>query len=296
MYKIKSGDKVALIAPSAQIGNFDKISAGVAYLRSLGLIPVFGKNLYNRIRYMAGSEEERAFDVNSAFADSEISAVFCVRAAAGASNMLPYVDYDLIKKHPKPLIGFCDNAALMLALHKKSAIISYNGFLPTYDFKDGTINPLVRSSLENLLSGHTQTIKSGITLRNGKAEGVLICSNLSVLLYLAGTPYFPDLSDKILLLEDTHEKVYKIDLMLQHLKQQPDFAKVKGVIFGQFTDCPTDSEDGSVADCIYHFMQDTDFPVIKDFAFGHQPARYVLPLGAKVRLDAENTSLEILSY
>lgn len=296
MKKLQKGDKIALIAPSAQIGEIEKIQKGLDFLKSLGFEPVFAPHLYDVRRYMAGTDEKRAEDVNWAFADKEIKAVFCVRAAAGAARILPYIDYELIKNNPKPLVGFCDNAALMLALNKKSDIISWNGFLPTYDFRGDSLDSLVHDSLLGLISGQPYKIISGTTLRSGKAEGTFLCSNLSVLMKLAGTPYFPDLTNKILLVEDIHERLHKIDLMLQQLKQQPNFDKLKGIIFGHFTDCSGDEEDGDLDDCFADFLYKTSFPCIKDFEFGHTVSRYVLPLGANVKFSADETKLEICSY
>lgn len=296
MNSLKKGDKIAVVAPSGQIGDYEKIKNGMQYLENLGFEPVFGRHVYAKKRYMAGTDQERANDVNAAFADPQIKAVFCVRAAAGATRILRHIDYIKIRKKPKPLIGFCDNAALQAALFKKSKIVSYNGFLPTYDFKNGNADSLVKESLEKLLRGETYSIHSGEKLRSGKAKGRLLCINLSTLMYLAGTPYFPELKGKILLLEDVNEKIYKIDLMLQQLKQQPHFHQLNGVIFGQFTNCTGDEEDGTLEDCFEDFLQGTDFPAIKDFQFGHVAQRYVLPYGGRVRMLADESKLEILNY
>ena len=294
MMKIKSGDKAAIIAPSAQIGDITKIEPAIEYIKSLGLIPVLGKNLCKVNRYMAGTDEERAADINSALADSQIKVIFCARAAAGGLRTLPYIDYELAKRCPKPIIGFCDNAAVQLALWQKSGLISYNGFGLAYDFRSNTLDSQIDADLHRLLSGETYTIKSGRTLRRGTAEGKLICANLSTLMRMAGTPYFPNLNAKILLLEDVHEKVYRIDLMLQQLKQQPRFAEVAGVIFGRFTDAESDAEDGTIDDCFADFMSDTTFPVVADFDFGHTPSRRILPIGGDVELNADKAELRIL--
>lgn len=296
MQTLKAGDKIAIVAPCAQIGISEKIAPAAEYLKSLNLVPIFAPNLFKVNRYMAGTDYERAADINSSFADSEIKAVFCARAAAGGTRILPYLDYKMIKRNPKPLIGFCDNAALMLALWQKSGIISYNGFGLTYDFRADSLDRQIAADLQNLLSGKTFDIKSGTTLQSGTATGKLLCSNLSVLMRLAGTPYFPDLRGKILLLEDVHEKIYKIDLMLQQLKQQPNFAALSGVIFGQFTDSESDEEDGTLTDCFADFLENTDFPALQNFNFGHTPSRRVLPLGADVELDADKGLLKILHY
>ncbi|MBQ8671206.1 MAG: LD-carboxypeptidase [Alphaproteobacteria bacterium] len=294
MNKLVAGDKVAIVAPCGQIGEISKIEQGLNYLRQLGFQPVLGKHIFAVNRYMAGTDEQRAEDINIAFCDPQIKALFCVRAAAGGSRILPYIDYETAQKNPKPVIGFCDNVAVQLALYQKSGIHSINGFNLTYDFRDGVLDPLISETLQKNLKEEKMTIHSGDTIHGGTAEGQLIVSNLSVLLRLAGTEYFPDLSGKILLIEDVHERIHKIDLMLQQLKQQPDFKNLKGIIFGQFTDCTGDTEDGTVKDCINDFLQGVDLPTVNNFNFGHTKSRYVLPLGADVCLCADTATLEII--
>lgn len=296
MYKLQEGDKVAVLAPCGQIGEIGKIQSALNYLTSLKLEPVLGKHIFDTYRYMAGTDHARADDVNQAFADSQIKAIFCVRAAAGGTRILPYIDYNLAMHNPKPVIGFCDNVALQIALLQKSGIISYNGFVMTYDFKDNHLDELIKNNLEKLLHGETFSIRSGNTFKSGKTDGQLICANLSVLTKMAGTPYFPDLSGKILLLEDVNEKIYRIDLMLQQLKQQQNCNKLNGIIFGKFTGADSDSEDGHLDDCFNDFLQELNVPVIKDFNFGHTTSRNVLPLGGKVEINADECLLQILDY
>lgn len=295
MKKLQKGDMIAIVAPSGQIGNLKKIEAGMNYLKNLGFIPVLGKSLLKQYRYMAGSDIERAADINQAFADRSIKAIFCVRAAAGAARILPYIDYQTAKANKKPVIGFCDNAALQIALLKKSHVVSWNGFLLSYDFKDA-LSDRIDTDFKHLIAGRKYSITSGKCLVAGKAAGKLICCNLSVLTKLAGTPYFPDLRGKILLIEDRNERLHKVDLMLQQLKQQPHFNKLKGIILGQFTECSGDEEDGTINDSFADFIKDTNIPVIEDFNFGHTDSHEVLPLGGKVLMDANNCCLHILSY
>lgn len=294
MFELKKGDKVAIVAPSGQIGDKVKIATGLEYLQKMGLEPVLMPHVFAQYRYMAGSDKERADDVNKAFADSKFKALFCVRAAAGATRILPYIDYETAQKNCKPIIGFCDNAALMAALWQKSGVTSLNGFLLTYDFMNGMPDMMVQNDLSVWLSGRLPVFQSGECVQKGEAQGELLPINLSVLMRLAGTPYFPDLQGKILLVEEVHERVHKIDLMLEQLKQQPNFDKINGLIFGQFTDSSGDDEDGSVDDCVADFLQGIDAPVIKNFAFGHVPARHVLPFGEKVQMDAQKTLLTMI--
>ena len=294
MNKLSPGDKVAVVAPCGQIGSIDKIAPALDYLRNLGFVVQTGKHLLSVYRYMAGTDKQRADDINRAFADNTIKAVFCARASAGGTRILPYLDYETAKQNLKPVIGFCDNAALQLALYKKSGIISYNGFVMNYDFKSGKLAPLIADNLEKLLFGKPLHINSGTTLRSGKVSAELLCCNLSVLARMAGSSYFPDLGGKILLLEEVNEPIYKIDLMLQQLKQQPSFDKLSGLIFGQFTNCGGDAEDGTLDDCLRDFMGNSKIPAVTNFNFGHTVSRHVLPQGAKVSFDADKATLDIV--
>lgn len=291
MKKLHGGDKVALVAPSGQIGSFAKIAKGVEYLQSLDLEPVYGAHLYAQNRYMAGSDSERAADINVAFADPAIKAIFCVRAAAGATRILPYIDYAAARANPKPIIGFCDNAALLTALAEKSAVPALNGFSLTYDFRGEKLDETIAAGLTAWLNGEKLEVKSGRCVHGGTSTGKLLPINLSVLLRLAGTPYFPSLAGKILLIEEVHERLHKIDLMLQQLKQIPEFAELNGLILGQFTDCSGDAEDGLIDDCLADFTAGITLPTVSDFNFGHTPSRQVLPVGATVQLAADTATL-----
>lgn len=283
---LKKGDKIGIIAPSVGLKDKD-LTPTMNYFKKLNLTPVFADNIKKEYRYMAGTDKERAESINKMFQDNSIKALFCLRGGAGATRMFQHLDYKLIKNNPKPIIGLSDSTAVQNALIAKCQNPSFTGFLPLYDLNDKIINPLVDNSLKNCLFENSHTITSGICQHKGSATGEIVGGCLSVLLYLCGTPYFPDLKDKILILEDIEEKTYKIDLMLNQLKQQKNFNKLKGIIIGQFTDCPIiDKEDGTIEDCINDFVKDLTIPVVTDFAYGHIPARYVVPLGIKATLKA----------
>ncbi len=282
-------DTVGIIAPSAGL-NGKELQPVINFFHRLGLQVKTANNLKQGYRYMAGSDAERAVSVNQMFADNEVKALFCLRGGAGSTRILNLLDYNLIKYNPKPIIGLSDSTALQNAVIAKTGNPCLTGFLPLYDLADNTINKTTETSLQEALFSDKHQIRSGTCLNAGKTQGTVIGGCLSVLCYLCGTPYFADLKDKILLLEDVGEKTYKIDLMLNQLKQQKNFNKLKGVIFGQFTNCITaDTEDGTVEDCINDFTIGLNIPIIKDFAYGHIPARHIIPLGLPVKLtSAEN--------
>ena len=286
MSLLQKGDKIGIIAPSVGLKDKD-ITPSLNYFKSLGLKPILADNLNHAYRYMAGTDKERAESINKLFADTSIKALFCLRGGAGATRILPHLNYKFIKNNPKPIIGLSDSTALQNALFTKTNNPSLTGFLPLYDLNNKNINPLTNTSLKNCLFEESHQIISGTCQKQGSTTGEIIGGCLSVFLYLCGTPYFPDLKDKILILEDIEEKTYKIDLMFNQLKQQKNFKKLKGLIIGQFTDCPiVDPEDGTIADCVKDFTKDLAFPVVTDFAYGHIPARYIVPLGIKAKLTA----------
>lgn len=282
---LKAGDTIAFIAPSCSQQGKD-LSPAVSFFEEQGLIVKFAHNLNTEYRYMAGTDTERANALNSLFADPEIKALFCIRGGGGATRMLDGIDWTIVKKNPKPIIGLSDSTALQNAIYTKTGGISLTGFLPLYDFKNGkTIAPEVAVSLKTALFNETHRTVSGQCHTAGKANGVIIGGNLTVLLYLCGTQYFPDLEGKILLLEDIGNKTFQLDLMFNQLKQQKNFSKLAGIIFGNFNDCRIfDPEDGTVDDCINDFTKDLNIPIIKDFAYGHIPVRHILPIGLSVEM------------
>ena len=290
---LQRGDKVGFIAPSCGLKNKD-LTIAINYLSQQGLNVVLADNINNQYRYMGGTDQERAIAINKMYQDKSIKALFCIRGGAGSSRMLKYLDFELIKNNPKPIIGLSDSTALQNALITKSNIISLTGFLPLYDFSNGTIDSLTSSSLLSALFEDKHIISSGTSLITGSTTGQLVGGCLSVFLQLCGTPYFPGLKDKILLLEDIDEKTYKIDLMLNQIKQQNDFSSLKGIIIGNFTDSIiVDEEDGTVKDCINDFVKNLQIPVITDFQYGHIPSRHVLPLGANITLNSTPTNCSI---
>lgn len=289
--KLNKGDKVGIISASNVVEEKD-IEAGLKYLTSLGFECILSRNVFNKYRWMAGSERERADDINTFYRDKNIKAIFTTSGGAGSQKILDFIDYEAIKNNPKPLFGFSDTTALQLALYTKANITSYSGFLLKYDFKTGQISKTVEESLQNTINGKPTYIQGGKTVKFGKAEGVLVGGCLSLIRNLAGTEYYPDLENVILLIEDVSEKTYKLDLMLDQIKKSKNFSKIKGVVFGEFTDCEiSETEPTTLDEVINNFSKTLNVPIIKNFPYGHIPDRHILPIGGKVTLDADRCEL-----
>ena len=283
---LKKGDKIALVAPSGCIQKED-LKNGMDFFKALGLKPCVMPHVFETFYYAAGTPQNRAEDINNAFKDKEIKALFCIRGGAGSSQILDFLDYETIKKNKKPVFGLSDSTAIQNALYTQTKNVSYTGFLPVYDLKEGKINEKLKKSLTDVLFGKKQEYKEFDVLKKGMMEGVVVGGCLSVFNLLCGTKYFPDLKNKILLIEDVGEKTYHIDLMLEQLKMQKGFNQIQGIIFGGFLNCnPSDETDGSVEDVIKNFALKINKPVIYNFPYGHIKERVLLPIGKKIKIKA----------
>lgn len=291
--KLSAGDKIAFVAPSSYIDP-ESLTAAQRWFEQRKIVVEVMPHVFDRYRYMAGSDADRAADINASFARADIKAVFCVRGGAGSAKILDLLDYKTIGANRKPVFGLSDSTALQNALYVKAGVTSYTGFLPVLDFKYSVLNEKIERDLDAVLNGETYIIKSGKALCHGQAEGVVVGGCLSVFCQLCGTPYFPDLKNKILLLEDVGEKTYKIEMMLNQLRLQKGFDRAAGIIFGQFKNCgAADPEDGTVDEIIADFAGGLDIPVLKDFAYGHETERRILPIGGKIHLDTDKAEVKV---
>ena len=295
IYPVPRGSKVGIVTPSSSLASPEDIRDGLRWLENCGYRVVLGQYVYDNVDHFAGTPAERAEDIMRFFADSEIRAIFAATGGYGAQYVLPLLDYDLIGKNPKPIIGFSDTTALQVGVFARTGNISYAGPLLKYDFGRGaSIHPYTAESFLKMMDGTPAPITGGATVNPGVAEGRLIGTNLCVLQLLAGTPFYPSLKNTILLLEDVDEKSYRIERMLLQLRQQPDFADVRGIVFGQFTDIGLNHpDDKDVNRIIDDFAAGLKIPVIKNFPFGHVRARQTVPVGAVVELDAERRLLKV---
>ena len=124
MFQLQKGDKVGIISPSSCLENND-ITPAIEYLRTLGFKPVLGKYVHDQYRYMGGTDKQRAEDIMRFFIDKSIKALFCTRGGAGSLKLLPFLDYEKIKKNPKPIFGLSDSTALQNAIYAKTKNIRH---------------------------------------------------------------------------------------------------------------------------------------------------------------------------
>lgn len=281
-----------VITPSSSLETPEKIRNGLAYLAELGYHSKIGNFVYGSSNHFSGTPKERASDIMNFFKNPDIAAIIASCGGYGAQSVLPYLDFNIIRQNPKPIIGFSDITALQTAVYTLSGISSIAGIMLKFDFSDNNPAFQTKNSFEKLIiDGQFTPVPAGNTLNSGYAEGVLIGTNFCTLMSLAGTIYFPRLEQKILLLEDIDEKSYRIERLLCQLEQQQGFELVSAIIFGTFSNCALNHpEEKDIESVLDEFAaRHPKITMVKHFPFGHTKARICLPIGEKMQLDATSS-------
>lgn len=306
--RLRPGDTVGLIEPAGFSDGEAQIDAVKFTIEGMGLVPRVAPHVGSRYGYLAGTDEQRAADIDAMFADPEVKAVFAVRGGWGCARLLPFLDWDTIRAHPKLLVGFSDLTALHLAFAARAGFPSIHA--------PNAANSWARISWESFwrlaFAGETPVFEQPAppavdplapdrwrisTIRPGKARGRLLGGNLSVLSALVGTPWLPDFEGAILFLEDVGEAEYRIDRMLSQLALAGILGRVAGVVFGQCTRCTAGVADYSgftVPQLLEQYLAPLGVPAFGGANIGHVANQLSLPVGVGAEIDADSGSIRIL--
>lgn len=292
--KLKKGDTLALTAPAGLVFNKSDFEKMEKNLEEIGLNVVFGEFVRERFGYFAGNDHQRALDLNRFFADPDVDGIMAVRGGWGCARILPYLDADLITRNPKVYCGFSDNTTLHLWLQKHCNLISFHGPNGTSEWTE-----LTRKSFESvIMEGEKFNFKSNSdvdTVVPGKAEGILMGGNLTILTTSLGTDYQPSLDGALLFVEDIGEPVYKVDRMLTHLKRANMLDDIRGFIFGQCTDCEDEERRFfTLKEVIKQHFLSLEIPVVMGVDISHDPDNFTIPMGVPALLDADKGVFSLL--
>ena len=290
---LPAGARVALVAPAGPLRGADELERAVEQSRALGWEPIAGEHALARAGYLAGDDAHRVADMNAALADDTIDGIWCLRGGYGAMRILSSLDYDAMRRHPRALIGYSDITALHAAFGARADVVSYHG--PT---ARGQLTGFSRDSLERAVirgedpCGHAAGAR---VLRGGRAAGRLVGGNLALLASLVGTPFAPDYTNAILIVEDVGETTYRIDRMLRQLELSGALGAVAGIVFGQFTEGtdPTDVTSRRLDDVLREAADVAGVPAIAGAPIGHIDDQWTVPLGALAELDADARALHV---
>jgi len=285
--RLRPGDLIGVISPAGPV-DASGLKPGLDLLTSRGFRVREAAHLYDRNDYLAGHDEARLSDLHAMVLDSEIAAVFCARGGYGSLRLLDRIDFDLIRLHPKIIVGYSDITALLMAVYQNSGLVTFHG--PMVQGLSTVSGDSLGGLLRILSSEEPLTFDpmEGNPLLMGSAEGPLLGGNLSLICHLAGTPFLPSLEGAILFIEDKGEPLYRIDRMLTHLSLAGQLKGIAGLIGGEFLDC---GDTSAIDRLLMEMASMLNVPLVTGFPAGHGQNNLALPLGMPAHLDTRRMTL-----
>ena len=302
---LAAGDLIGLVAPSGGANDPSLLGRAVAALEGLGFGVKVGASCRQTYGYLAGSDESRAADVNSFFADPAIRGIVCMKGGYGTSRILDALDYGAIARNPKVFVGYSDITGIHLAINRISSLVTFHGPMGISDTilagESFSTSSWLAALTSTELIGRMDNPPSVAPVRvivPGRARGELIGGNLSLVTALMGTPYELEARGKILFFEDISERPYRVDRMLTQLRLAGKFDECAGIVLGDWNDCGP--EEGKPSFSLEEVFRDVIAPAGKPFIAGlqagHCSPTMTLPFGVEAVLDAEsaNPGLELV--
>ncbi|MCC6396509.1 MAG: LD-carboxypeptidase [Bacteroidetes bacterium] len=304
--RLKQGDTVGLVNPAGITYARADLDVVAETLAALGLAWKFGDHVSDRYGYLAGADADRAADINGMFADPGVNAVMAIRGGWGCNRILHLLDYDTIVRHPKILVGYSDITSLLLACNAKTGLVTFHGPVGVSTWNNFSVGHFRRVLMDagtesfrnprELGDNLTQTKDRIHTITPGKARGILLGGNLSVLAAMIGSPYLPAWERVILFLEDDGESIYRVDRMLTHLRLAGILDRLAGFVFGKCTDCGAGGGYGSLTleDVFRDLIAPLGIPAFSGAMIGHIENKFTVPLGIEAEIDATEGSMRML--
>jgi muramoyltetrapeptide carboxypeptidase len=279
---------------------------------SLGLVPKRMPAAARQTMYLAGTDEERAADLNAAFRDPSVDAVWCIRGGYGSGRLLPLLDWEAIRKNPKPLLGYSDITALLNGFYARTGLVTFHAPNCSENISDYSLSELKKVLFSTGAAGVVASAppaepKEGFVDREdrlrrispGTGRGRLVGGNISVFSTLVGTPWEPPLAGSILFLEEVGEEPYRIDRWLTHLVLTGRLSKCAGIVFGKFKDCGPAEKGSFQGTWTWQEVAADRFgklgvPVLAGLRFGHVTDKATLPVGVLAELDVALGTMTLL--
>lgn len=306
--RLKEGDTIGIVSPSSAIFETEPYQIAVETFEAMGLKVKLGEFVHNRYGHLAGTDEERAGELNDMFRDKEVKAIIALRGGSGAARILDKIDYKVIAANPKIFIGYSDITALHMAIYTQTGLVTFHAPLAVSTWNSFSY-PIFRKILfdgEAVLfenpsekgSALTVTRNRIRTIHPGKAKGELLGGNLSVLTGIMGSRYFPsNWNNKILYLEDIGEQIYAVDRMMSQLQLGGVLNNIAGFVFGKCTDCKPGGGYGSLTleEVIDHYIKPLKIPAYSGAMIGHIDDNSTIPNGLTAEIDADKGTILMLS-
>ena len=286
---LKRGGRIGIVAPAGCVDPA-AVEEGVEAVRKEGFAVELAPNVYRRKGYLAGDELARADDLVNFFQRADIDAIFCARGGFGSMQLLPHMINQL---KPKIFVGYSDITVLLNWFLQKFHMVTFHAPMVAMDIAGG-LSERAKEHFWGLLTGEMREwkVELGEIIRPGMIEAEMIGGCLSLLVTTLGTPYEVDTTGKLLFLEDTDEKPYRIERMLTHLKMAGKLDRLSGLVFGDFTRCEGEGTR-DVRQVIGELFAKAPYPVVMGMAAGHGQENLALPFGVKMALDGQAGTLSL---
>lgn len=306
--RLKPGDTVGLVAPANATFNTYELDIARDSLEALGLKVRVGSHLRDRHGYLAGQDRDRAADINQFFGDRDVAAVVPIRGGWGSARLLPYLDYDLIRRNPKIVVGYSDVTALLTAINARAGFVTFhgpNGMGRWDEYSLGFFKRVLFNGEAVTFANTPKFSESNVltpvqfrtqTITPGTARGRLLGGNLSVLAGITGSPYLPVWDGAILFLEDVREDIYRVDRMLTTLKLAGILSRTRGFVFGTCSECGPGDGFGALTfeELWADHIAPLKVPAWSGAMIGHGMPQWTVPIGADVEIDASAGSIRML--
>jgi muramoyltetrapeptide carboxypeptidase len=308
--RLAPGRTVALVSPGSPVAETVDVQIAREALEAMGLRVKLGEHLTGRYGYLAATDRERARELNRAFADPEVDAVFAMRGGWGTARILPLLDYDLIRRNPRILLGYSDITALLTAVYARSGVVCFHGPMGVSSWKKYPLEhfrrllfdaeALTLSNPRELTDELVQRENRVQTINPGTARGRLVGGNLATLTAILGSPYLPRWEECILFLEEVEEGIYRVDRMLTQLRLAGVLGRIRGFVFGKCTDCGTESSPGggygslTLEQVFRDHLGELGIPAWSGAMIGHIADQWTVPVGTQVEIDAGAGTIRML--
>ncbi len=311
--RLKPKSRVGIISPASFVTE-EEYELIEKNLNDLDLIAIHSKNLFKKLGYLAGNDFDRVADLHEMFSREDIDGIMCTRGGYGTPRILRLINYDLIKRNPKVLIGYSDITSLLIAIFTKTGLVTFHGPVGISTFNDFTKKyfyeilfkgtDYLEFEFQSEESSNSATGNSSIEgilkISGGRTEGILIGGNLSLIISSIGTEFDFDPADKILFIEEVGEEPYRIDRMFTQLINSRKLEKSKAIILGKFSNCevrkenPGFKESFNLREVLIDRLSNLGIPVIYGLPFGHIKDKYTLPIGTRAMIDVDNEKFALI--
>jgi len=293
---LRPGDSVGIVAPASNVKRAD-LEAGCEALRRAGYRPVYSASIFEKDLYFAGSVERRARELEDMFVRDDIRAIVCARGGYGANYLLTELDIEIIKAHPKILVGYSDITTLLTYFLDVAGLIIFHGPMAAKDWshENGVDLPSWQAAVSGSIPWDVALGTGASGLVDGEAQGILYGGCLSILVASLGTPYEIKTDGTILFLEDLAAKPFQIDRMLMQLKLGGHLDAVRGIIFGEMLDCvQAANQDYTLQEVVTRIVGDLRVPVAFGVKSGHVTSSNItLPFGVRAKLAVRSGQVKL---